>query len=262
MKRRITVMSAEEALVSAYRGGPFRNLDNPNYAIISITDEKDVTKLPVWFRPEKNIQKVWHIPFADIPQSELDPNDKRSMIEQIGLDADIFGEKQATAIWNAANELAETDWHILVHCEAGVSRSQAVGAFLEVFLNNDVSKLEKRLHEWNSEYFATCWGGVKEIYEAEQQKGFSFDYDPAQHQKAILFSQWEKAFISQKELYPTDSLWDDNNIVLGYRDRHILSAKHFGPEYPGRRMFALRNQALINEFYQLFVKNKEKEGIK
>lgn len=262
MKRRITVMSAEEALVSAYRGGPFRNLDNPNYAIISITDEKDVSKLPVWFRPSKNIQKVWHIPFADIPQSELDPDDKRPMIEQIGLDADIFGEKQATTIWNAANELAETDWHILVHCEAGVSRSQAVAAFLEVFLNNDANKLEKRLHEWNSEYFATCWTVVKEIYEAEQQKGFSFDYDPAQHQKAILFSQWEKTVIRQRELYPTDSFWDNDNIVLGHRDKHILPAKHFGPEYPGRTMFALQNQILINEFYRLFGANKERENVK
>lgn len=258
MKRRITVMSAEEALVSAYRSGPFRNLDNPNYAIISITDEKDVSKLPVWFRPSKNIQKVWHIPFADIPQSELDPNDKRPMIEQIGLDADIFGEKQATIIWNAANELAETDWHILVHCEAGVSRSQAVAAFLEVFLNNDVSKLEKRLHEWNSEYFATCWAVVKEIYEVEQHKGFSFDYDHMQHQKAILFSQWEKHFISQRELYSTDSFWDKDNIALGHKDKHILSSNHFGPEYPDRTMLTLRNQMLINEFYQQFRIDKER----
>lgn len=104
-KRHIVIMSAEDALVSAYRGGPFRNLDNANYAIISITDQKDVTKLPVWFRPAKNIQKIWHIPFADIPQSHLDPEDKRSIAEQIGFDADIFGKKQATAIWTAASQL-------------------------------------------------------------------------------------------------------------------------------------------------------------
>lgn len=56
----------------------------------------------------------------------------------------------------------------MVHCDAGVSRSQAIGAFLEVYLTQDYSNLQERLHDWNLEYFKICLEALSDVTTDEE----------------------------------------------------------------------------------------------
>lgn len=67
----------------------------------------------------------------------------------------VFSEKEADKIKQIGDFAKEHNYHILIHCEAGVSRSQAVGACLELYVNNDASNVERRIHSGNYTYFQT-----------------------------------------------------------------------------------------------------------
>lgn len=141
---KITVMSAEKAFLSAHYGGPFNKED---YIIVSITDTRYEADCPVVFRPIKNLKYVFRVPFIDIAASKLDP--RKTVEEQTGLDLPVFSKTEARKIKAIGDFAKKYDYHILVHCEAGVSRSQAVGACLELYVNKDASNVERRIHSGN-----------------------------------------------------------------------------------------------------------------
>lgn len=154
----VKVMSATDALASVWNGGPFRknSSQGSDYVVVSITDEKDLEKIPVRFHPAKNLVGVLHLPFIDIPPSMIDTT--KTIYEQYELDNNAFSKELACSLIEFIDDYKEKypNINVLVHCEAGVSRSQAIGAFLEVYLSQDYSNLHTCLHDWNLEHFKIC----------------------------------------------------------------------------------------------------------
>lgn len=213
---KIKVLSAEKAFEAAHYGGPF-DFNKENYIIISITDIRNEEDCPVIFRPIKNLKAVFRVPFIDLAADKLDPN--ISVKEQTGLDLPVFSEKEAHKIKQIGDFAKEHNYHILVHCEAGVSRSQAVGACLELYVNNDASNIERRIHSGNYTYFQTFF----------QQ----FD------------GEWKILSNLQEPIYQEAN---DNENLFGFRykmndyEEHQLRRGAFGPEYPRSRMLGLTDR--------------------
>lgn len=213
---KIKVLSAEEAFLAAHYGGPF-DFNKEDYVIISITDIRNEEDCPVIFRPIKNLKAIFRVPFIDLAADKLDPN--LSIKEQTGLDLPVFSEKEAHKIKQIGDFAKEHNYHILVHCEAGVSRSQAVGACLELYINNDASNVERRIHSGNYTYFQTFF----------QQ----FD------------NEWKVLGNLQEPIYQEAN---DNENLFGFRykmndyEEHQLRRGAFGPEYPRSRMLGLTDR--------------------
>lgn len=219
---KITVMSAEKAFLAAHYGGPFKKED---YIIVSITDTHYEADCPVVFRPVKNLKYVFRVPFIDIPADKLDPN--KTVEEQTGLDLPVFSEKEARKIKAIGDFAKKYDYHILVHCEAGVSRSQAVGTCLELYVNKDASNVEKRIHSSNYTYFQTFF----------QQ----FDDD------------WKILGSLQEPIYQD---FQDNADLFGYfykmdaYNKHVLPKGAFGPDYPRSHMLGLTDRINLQNLTQ------------
>lgn len=166
----VKVMSATDALASVWNGGLFRKntSQGSDYVIVSITDEKDLEKIPIRFHPAKNLVGVLHLPFIDIPPSKIEPT--KTVYEQYELDNNAFSKELAYSLIGFIDNYKEKypKINVLVHCEAGVSRSQAIGAFLEVYLSQDYSNLHERLHDWNLEYFKVCLEALLDVTTDEE----------------------------------------------------------------------------------------------
>lgn len=166
----VKVMSATDALASVWNGGLFRKntSQGSDYVIVSITDEKDLEKIPIRFHPAKNLVGVLHLPFIDIPPSMIEPT--KTVYEQYELDNNAFSKELACSLIEFIDSYKEKypKINVLVHCEAGVSRSQAIGAFLEVYLSQDYSNLHERLHDWNLEYFKVCLEALLDVTTDEE----------------------------------------------------------------------------------------------
>lgn len=166
----VKVMSATDALARVWNGGLFRKntSQSSDYVIVSITDEKDLKKIPIRFHPAKNLVGVLHLPFIDIPPSKIDTT--KTVYEQYELDNNAFSKELAYSLIGFIDNYKEKypKINVLVHCEAGVSRSQAIGAFLEVYLSQDYSNLHERLHDWNLEYFKVCLEALLDVTTDEE----------------------------------------------------------------------------------------------
>lgn len=166
----VKVMSATDALASVWNGGLFRKntSQGSDYVVVSITDEKDLEKIPIRFHPAKNLVGVLHLPFIDIPPSQIEPT--KTVYEQYELDNNAFSKELARSLIEFVDDYKEKypSVNVLVHCEAGVSRSQAIGAFLEVYLSQDYSNLHERLHDWNLEYFKVCLEALLDVTTDEE----------------------------------------------------------------------------------------------
>jgi hypothetical protein len=211
---KITVMSAEKAFLAAHYGGPFNKED---YIIVSITDTRYEADCPVVFRPVKNLKYVFRVPFIDIAADKLDPS--KTVKEQTGLDLPVFSKKEALTIKAIGDFAKKYDYHILVHCEAGVSRSQAVGACLELYVNKDASNVERRIHSGNYTYFKTFFRQFDDSWRvlSRLQKPIYQDFQ----NNAKLFGHFYK---------------------MDHYDDHLLPEGAFGPDYPGSHMLALTDR--------------------
>lgn len=213
---KIKVLSAEEAFLAAHYGGPF-DFDKEDYIIVSITDIRNEEDCPVIFRPIKNLKAVFRVPFIDLAADKLDPN--ISIKEQTGLDLPVFSKKEARKIKQIGDFAKEHNYHVLVHCEAGVSRSQAVGACLELYINNDASNVERRIHSGNYTYFQTFF------QQFEDERNVLGDLQEPIYQEA-----------------------DDDENLFGFRykmgdyENHQLRRGAFGPEYPRSHMLGLTDR--------------------
>ena len=210
---KITVMSAEKAFLSAHYGGPF-DFNKEDYIIVSITDTRYEADCPVVFRPVKNLKYVFRVPFIDIAASKLDP--RKTVKEQTGLDLPVFSKTEAKRIKSIGDFAKKYDYHILIHCEAGVSRSQAVGACLELYVNNDASNVEKRLHSGNYTYFQTFF------------RQFDNDWTILSNLQKPIYQD----FREDAELFGYFYKMDDY-------DKHQRPQGAFGPDYPRSHMLSL-----------------------
>ena len=102
------------------------------HVIISITDpDSDLPK----FAPNENRIGILFLQFHDLEDISADMTlqDAVEYITEFGLG--LFSDKQATQIVDFVEGIKDTAKGILVHCEAGVSRSAAVAAVIELMLN-------------------------------------------------------------------------------------------------------------------------------
>ena len=235
----VKVMSATDALASVWNGGLFRKntSQGSDYVIVSITDEKDLEKIPIRFHPAKNLVGVLHLPFIDIPPSLIEPT--KTVCEQYGFDNNAFSKELACSLIKFIDKYKEEypNINILVHCEAGVSRSQAIGAFLEVYLSQDYSNLHERLHDWNLEYFKICLEALLDITTNEELSYIAeelLNYKKPIHQT--------KTFLSKIWWSPFDEIVSEEE-----KNEYLFSrgCRRSGPLYSNSDLIPLSNLLLL-----------------
>ena len=236
----VKVMSATDALASVWNGGLFRKntSQGSDYVIVSITDEKDLEKIPIRFHPAKNLVGVLHLPFIDIPPSKIEPT--KTVYEQYELDNNAFSKELAYSLIGFVDDYKEKypNVNVLVHCEAGVSRSQAIGAFLEVYLSQDYSNLHERLHNWNLEYFKVCLEALLDVTTDEELVYIA---------KNLL--RYKKPI--HKSAPMGETLWNPfDEIILEEEKNDYLFSKGWvrsGPLYSDSNLIPLSHLLLIEE---------------
>ena len=237
----VKVMSATDALASVWNGGVFRKntSQGSDYVIVSITDEKGLEKIPIRFHPAKNLVGVLHLPFIDIPPSMIEPT--KTVYEQYELDNNAFSKELAYSLIKFIDNYKEKypNINVLVHCEAGVSRSQAIGGFLEVYLSQDYSNLHERLHDWNLEYFKVCLEALLDVTTDEEliyiAKSLLRYEKPIHLTKPILSKIWWSPF--------------DEIIVEEKRNEYLFSrgCRRSGPLYSESDLIPLSNLLLLEK---------------
>ena len=236
----VKVMSATDALASVWNGGLFRKntSQGSDYVIVSITDEKDLEKIPIRFHPTKNLVGVLHLPFIDIPPSQIEPT--KTIYEQYELDNNAFSKELACSLIEFIDNYKEEypNINILVHCEAGISRSQAIGAFLEVYLTQDYSNLQERLHDWNLEYFKICLEALLDITTDEELVYIA---------ESLL--SYEKPI--HKSTPVGETLWNpfDEIILKKEKNDYLFSrgCRRSGPIYSNSDLIPLSNLSLLEK---------------
>ena len=217
---KILVASAKEAFIAAYHNRPFGTED---YIIISITDYKRKEDCPVIFQPTGRLKEVYRVPFIDIPEVDLDPT--QTVFEQTGLDLPVFSLEEARMIRKIGERARDKGYNILIHCEAGASRSQAMGACLELYLNQDPSMVETRIHSGNFHYFKT-------FFEQFEDK-------------------WKKLSQLQEPIH--QKLKENSEVLFGWSymmddfEKHLKRPGAKGPDYPRERMSTLTDRYLLEE---------------
>lgn len=243
----VKVMSATDALASVWNGGVFRKntSQGSDYVIVSITDEKDLEKIPIRFHPAKNLVGGLHLPFIDIPPSKIDPT--KTVYEQYELDNNAFSKELACSLIEFIDKYKEEypNINILVHCEAGVSRSQAIGAFLEIYLSQDYSNLHERLHDWNLEYFKVCLEALLDVTTDEELVYISeslLGYEKPIHKSAPM----------------SETLWNpfDEIVLKKEKNDYLFSrgCRRGGPLYSNSDLIPLGNLLLVEKL------NNRKKG--
>lgn len=243
----VKVMSATDALASVWNGGLFRKntSQGSDYVVVSITDEKDLEKIPIRFHPAKNLVGVLHLPFIDIPPSMIDTT--KTVYEQYELDNNAFSKELACSLIEFVDDYKEKypNINVLVHCEAGVSRSQAIGAFLEVYLSQDYSNLHERLHDWNLEYFKICLEALLDM---------TTDEELAHIAESLL--GYEKPI--HKSTPMSKALWNpfDEIVLKKEKNDYLFSrgCRRSGPLYSDSDLIPLSNLLLVEKL------NNRKKG--
>jgi len=234
----VKVMSATDALAAVWNGGLFRKntSQGSDYVIVSITDEKVLEKIPIRFHPAKNLVGVLHLPFIDIPPSQIEPT--KNVYEQYELDNNAFSKELARSLIEFVDDYKEKypNINVLVHCEAGVSRSQAVGAFLEVYLSQDYSNLHERLHDWNLEYFKIC---LETLLDMTTDEELTYMAESLLSYKKLI----------HKSTPMGETLWNPfDEIILEEEKNDYLFSKGWvrsGPLYSDSNLIPLSNLLLL-----------------
>lgn len=154
---KIHIKSAEKALRAIYFNQFYsydlekNEIEYEDYAVISIRDNNKPS--PIAIKPVGNLKDVLTISFTDMPPSKLNAEGitTETYDERYGY-VKPFQTREAYQIIDFVRHLPHTVKHILVHCSAGVSRSCAVGAFLEMWLNKNTWITEDLIHTSNYEF--------------------------------------------------------------------------------------------------------------
>ena len=180
-----------------------------------------------------------HLPFIDIAPSLIDLT--KTVYEQYGFNNNVFSKELACSLIEFIDKYKKEypNINILVHCDAGVSRSQAIGAFLEVYLTQDYSNLQERLHDWNLEYFKICLEALSDVTTDEELSYIAkklLNYKKPIHQT--------KQFLSKIWWSPFDEIVSEEE-----KNEYLFSGdlRRSGPLYSKSDLIPLSNLLLLEE---------------
>lgn len=183
-KKEILIYSIEEFLKNIY----FDNLRiKKPYIVISIRD--DDREIPFNFKKTSLCKDFIVSEFIDLSPKRV--FELSSQLKSF-IDKELyFNKKKAFEIFNFLKEHKEKDDFdtVVIHCMAGQSRSQAIGLFTEIYLNNDYSNLKNRIHSGNIYYFL------------ELQKFLPIDKQVPKNKLLNILNQQEKKINFSKDIF-------------------------------------------------------------
>lgn len=143
---KIEICNAEQAFYKMHFENTFLK---GKYIVISIRS----TSSPITFTETNYLKGSLILQFADIEPSWVEEN---GGVEELKGKTDVplivFSEEIAEQIIQFVQDHQDVET-ILVHCDAGVSRSRAVGAYLDWIFNSKRDQASYRLRRGNIEFF-------------------------------------------------------------------------------------------------------------
>lgn len=143
---KIEICNAEQAFYKMHFENTFLK---GKYIVISIRS----TPSPITFTETDYLKGSLILQFADIEPSWVEEN---GGVEELKGKTDVplivFSEEMAEQIIQFVQDHQDVET-ILVHCDAGVSRSRAVGAYLDWIFNSKRNQASYRLRRGNIEFF-------------------------------------------------------------------------------------------------------------
>lgn len=143
---KIEICNAEQAFYKMHFENTFLK---GKYIVISIRS----TPSPITFTETDYLKGSLILQFADIEPSWVEEN---GGVEELKGKTDVplivFSEEMAEQIIQFVQDHQDVET-ILVHCNAGVSRSRAVGAYLDWIFNSKRDQASYRLRRGNIEFF-------------------------------------------------------------------------------------------------------------
>lgn len=143
---KIEICNAEQAFYKMHFENTFLK---GKYIVISSRS----TPSPITFTETDYLKGSLILQFADIEPSWVEEN---GGVEELKGKTDVplivFSEEMAEQIIQFVQDHQDVET-ILVHCDAGVSRSRAVGAYLDWIFNNKRDQASYRLRRGNIEFF-------------------------------------------------------------------------------------------------------------
>lgn len=143
---KIEICNAEQAFYKMHFENTFLK---GKYIVISIRS----TPSPIIFTETKYLKGSLTLQFADIEPSWVEENGGVEFLkDKTDVPLIVFSEEMAKQIIQFVQDHQDVET-ILVHCDAGVSRSRAVGAYLDWIFNSKRDQASYRLRRGNIEFF-------------------------------------------------------------------------------------------------------------
>ena len=143
---KIEVCNAEQAFYKMHFENTFLK---GKYIVISIRS----TPSPITFTETDYLKGSLILQFADIEPSWVEENGGVEFLkDKTDVPLMVFSEEMAKQIIQFVQDYQDVET-ILVHCDAGVSRSRAVGAYLDWIFNSKRDQASYRLRRGNIEFF-------------------------------------------------------------------------------------------------------------
>ena len=143
---KIEICNAEQAFYKMHFENTFLK---GKYIVISIRS----TPSPITFTETDYLKGSLILQFADIEPSWVEENGGVEFLkDKTDVPLIVFSEEMAKQIIQFVQDHQDVET-ILVHCDAGVSRSRAVGAYLDWIFNSKRDQASYRLRRGNIEFF-------------------------------------------------------------------------------------------------------------
>lgn len=143
---KIEICNAEQAFYKMHFENTFLK---GKYIVISIRS----TPSPITFTETDYLKGSLILQFADIEPSWVEENGGVEFLkDKTDVPLIVFSEEMAKQIIQFVQDHQDVEM-ILVHCDAGVSRSRAVGAYLDWIFNSKRDQASYRLRRGNIEFF-------------------------------------------------------------------------------------------------------------
>lgn len=143
---KIEICNAEQAFYKMHFENTFLK---GKYIVISIRS----TPSPITFTETDYLKGSLILQFADIEPSWVEENGGVEFLkDKTDVPLIVFSEEMAKQIIQFVQDHQDVKT-ILVHCDAGVSRSRAVGAYLDWIFNSKRDQASYRLRRGNIEFF-------------------------------------------------------------------------------------------------------------
>lgn len=143
---KIEICNAEQAFYKMHFENTFLK---GKYIVISIRS----TPSPITFTETDYLKGSLILQFADIEPSFVEENGGVEFLkDKTDVPLIVFSEEMAEQIIQFVQDHQDVET-ILVHCDAGISRSRAVGAYLDWICNSKRDQASYRLRRGNIKFF-------------------------------------------------------------------------------------------------------------